>query len=301
MSAIGDWFYRFSTSAGMGGVAALGAAGWAYFTAMKRMRYDRDVDKKTHDLAVKTSVTDRYMRAIEQLADDSPTIQIGGIYALEQIAEESQEHRSAILAVLCHFVRSDKAVRLVPLAPGDEVDSYSVIDGQNYRDRPSYDPAPDPSEARGVAARVITRGRGLWESKEIDLREANLRHLFLERSKLAGADLRGADLFNAKLRSSDLSGAQVNGFTTTINQATLSHCKLSGLQGQGTDFSSTTLMGADLSRADLSSADLSCTNLRDADLTGARLWDTELFDAEMSEAQREYAKQEGAKVAPPLG
>jgi hypothetical protein len=50
-------------------------------------------------------ITDRYMRAVDQLGSASRDVRIGGIYALERIARASREDHSTIMEVLSAFIR----------------------------------------------------------------------------------------------------------------------------------------------------------------------------------------------------
>ena len=47
--------------------------------------------RRTHELAERGQVTDRFTKAIEQLGSDKLDVRIGGIYALERIARDSAE------------------------------------------------------------------------------------------------------------------------------------------------------------------------------------------------------------------
>lgn len=50
-------------------------------------------------------VTDRFLRAVDQLGSDKVEVRFGGIYALERIARDSPSDRSAITEVLSAYVR----------------------------------------------------------------------------------------------------------------------------------------------------------------------------------------------------
>ncbi|MFI6240032.1 pentapeptide repeat-containing protein [Micromonospora sp. NPDC050795] len=49
-------------------------------------------------------LTDRYTRAVEQLANVDTTVRIGGIYALDRIARESIDDRPNIVNVLAAYL-----------------------------------------------------------------------------------------------------------------------------------------------------------------------------------------------------
>jgi hypothetical protein len=50
-------------------------------------------------------ITERFTRAIDQLGHDRTEIRLGGIYALERIAKESEEDHWPIMEVLTAYVR----------------------------------------------------------------------------------------------------------------------------------------------------------------------------------------------------
>jgi hypothetical protein len=78
--------------------AALGAIG-AYYS------------HKTFALNVEGHITDRFMRAVEQLSSDSREVRVGGIYALERVSRDSWEDHSAIVDVLAAFLREQSRRR----------------------------------------------------------------------------------------------------------------------------------------------------------------------------------------------
>jgi len=58
----------FLTSSGFGGVAAVGAAYWAYRTAAKRLEGDRDIARRGHENAARMAAAG--VRAAQELAED---------------------------------------------------------------------------------------------------------------------------------------------------------------------------------------------------------------------------------------
>jgi hypothetical protein len=72
---------------------AVGAAGTLWFTA------------HTYILNREGHVTDRYTKAVSQLGDASSPVRVGGIYALERIANDSKKDRNTIVHVLESLIR----------------------------------------------------------------------------------------------------------------------------------------------------------------------------------------------------
>src|SRR5262245_55839133 len=77
----------------VGGVALLGGL---YFTA-QTLRTSQDTLKTTQQ----GQITERFTKAIEQLGDkERLMVRLGGIYALEQVAKDSDSHHWAVMEVL---------------------------------------------------------------------------------------------------------------------------------------------------------------------------------------------------------
>jgi hypothetical protein len=200
-------------------------------------------------------ITERFTRAIDQLGkvEDGQKlfeIRVGGIYALERIARESEEDYWPIMEILTAYVRQHAPWH----APwpwqseeglGSEADSAvedkSVEDSSGESESTEV-PTPGPDiQAIMTVLRRRTRFFGHGEPEPLDLRSTHLREANLEEANLFGAFLTGADLRAAALARADLREAN--------------------------------LRGANLRRADLQAA-----NLRGANLFGAKVTDAQLAD-----------------------
>jgi hypothetical protein len=53
----------------------------------------------------RAQITDRYIRAIDQLGSDNTVVRLGAIYGLERIANESSHEHWAVVDVLSAFIR----------------------------------------------------------------------------------------------------------------------------------------------------------------------------------------------------
>jgi hypothetical protein len=202
-------------------------------------------------------ITERFTRAIDQLGkvEDGQKlfeIRIGGIYALERIARESEEDYWQIMEILTAYVRQN-----APLPPGegqerthDAPDEQRAIEGPGGKSETTEISTLDPDiEAIMI---ILRRRKGYYmrgEPESLDLRGTNL----------AGADLSGVNLTGASLSGADLTGADLTG------------ASLSGAD----------LIEADLTRAYLDEANLDEANLDEADLTGADLWEANLSYAKL--------------------
>jgi hypothetical protein len=230
---------RTAMLAGLVGVGAIG-------TFWLNSRVYR-ITARTFEVTEQGHITDRYAKAIEHLGSEAIDVRLGGIYALERIAHDSQrdQDQATIVEVLSAFVRvhSDPVYRL-------------------RKDRPELRPENWEQERQLAAEQVAA------ERLPVDVHAAVtvLGRLPL-RAGISRADLWRADLARASLTGADLSGAKLQG--ANLSGAQLSEADLSGALLNGTNLSYARLTGADLSGARLIAADLSHAWLDGADLAGA--------------------------------
>jgi uncharacterized protein YjbI with pentapeptide repeats len=218
-------------------------------------------------------ITERFSKAIDHLGesgDGKVDVRLGGIYALERIAENSKDDRATIAEILTAFVRGHS--------------TWSDPDGDAVSSEPAQQEladlrvrAPDIQGAITVLGRrALPSGRvqPLWLTS-VDLRKARLVDANLEGAILRGAHLEGADLRGAHLEGADLVGAHLEG-------AVLWFAHL-----EDADLSRAHLEEAQLFRAHLDRADL-----RDAHLEGARTEHTHLKKADLRGANLEVATRD---------
>ncbi len=204
-------------------------------------------------IAGEGQITERFARAIELLGSEKLAVRLGGIYALERIARDSERDHWPIMEVLTAYVREN--------APRPE----------EAEDAEEQYPTPVATDIQAILT-VIGRRRVEFEragERILDLRRTNLSLASLLNAKLSGANLLFAHLFGADLSGADLSDANLCG--VNLSEADLSEADLSGAHLLGADLRGANLSGVDLFGADLSGANLSGANLWGADLSGANL------------------------------
>jgi Pentapeptide repeats (8 copies) len=127
---------------------------------------------KTWRTTQEGQVTDRFTKAINQLGEAGPeklAIRLGGIYALERIAMDSERDHWPVMEILTAYIREH--------APWPS----------------HYSPAPDIQAVLTVLGRrARTYGKG--EDQRLDLTRTDLRRANLARAHLEGAHLTSADL-----------------------------------------------------------------------------------------------------------
>jgi len=172
-------------------------------------------------------ITERFTRAIEQLgathADNSKNLELrlGGIYALERIARESEEDHWSIMEVLTAYVRQHAPRRPEEAQQVEEdatvekkyVKKYVEVSALRFL-RGKSEPSEVPDLAADIQAIMTVIGRrtrslGHGEPEPLDLHETNLPGTNLEGADLTAANLSAANLTEAMFREADLSGADL--------------------------------------------------------------------------------------------
>lgn len=91
---------RTGLAAGAGAAAAVG------LTLAFRRQYHQEIATLLTDRdATERRITELYTRATEQLGSDKAPVRLGGLYALERLAQDNPAHRQTIVNVLCAYLR----------------------------------------------------------------------------------------------------------------------------------------------------------------------------------------------------
>jgi uncharacterized protein YjbI with pentapeptide repeats len=242
-------------------VAAIGAVatfvvGYLNFRAQRRaQKWQESQGSQQLELALSSQMTDRFTKAIDQLGSPNKAVRIGGIFALERIARDSQRDRSAthtlqsINYTLATFVREAQ--------PTSNIQDSSYIPMLKIR-------APDVQAAMTVLcrsplcdSRMNASNSDLRDLNRTDLR-LDLSRVDLRRASLSGARLDGVNLWGSRLEGANLRHAH-------LRCAGLSDAHLGRLNPKDKDYK----YGADLSDADLTDAYLDNTKgIDEAKTTG---------------------------------
>lgn len=131
-------------------------------------------------------VTERFTRAIDQLGSDKVEICVGGIYALERIAEDSRKDHWVVMEVLASFVKS-------------KASSEKNIGNQKQVAREIQ-----------AALTVIKRRDSAKDpkNKTLDFSSTYLKGADLQGANLEGADFTGANLEGACFIKANLGGSE---------------------------------------------------------------------------------------------
>jgi hypothetical protein len=250
------------------------------FFTWANLQITQETATKNQEIAREGQITDRFTKAITQLGEQGPeklAVRLGGIYALERIARDSEKDHWPIMEVLTAYVRENAPWR--PKPPED-------TPPQQDNPCPKGDPAaaqgqPPPKLATDIQAILTVLGRRdrthETEDQYLDLRETDLRAANLMYAQLEGANLMYAHLEGAILHQADL------------DRAILARAHLEGAD----------LAGADLKGAILWQAHLDGAILEGASLVGALCLTVEqlatvktLYDAHLNPLLREQIQQQ---------
>ena len=222
--------------------------------------------ERTVEISQEGQITERFTRAIEQLGNEKLEVRLGGIYALERIARDSERDHWTIMEVLTAFVREN---------------------ARWQEDQPTPRRAGPPRLRADIQTTLTVIGRrtrtyGYGEQLRLDLSETDLRNAYLGDAHLEGADLmathlEGARLEGAHLETANLTEARLE--EADLGWADLDEADSCGAHFEGADLTEARLAGANLFQAHLEGAYLIGADLEGATLVGAHLERANLHDA----------------------
>lgn len=275
-------------------------------------RQSQELDRERQGLDRDANRTSRYTEAVKQLGtESSPSIRLGGIYALERIAQDSPRDRQTVLDVLCAFARERSSVAKMvgadALIETDVAAAVTVFGRRKFLTNNQV--LFDLSSTYLARAQLSSANLAHTNFGFSNLGEAQLDRAGLDQANLLNANLVSANLYGATLRSADLIRANLT--RANLGTADLSHADFSEaildiahlgksklLQAT---LSMATMKGANLTGADLTGATLHGVDLTGAYLRGAILVGVDLGDAILMRANLAEANLEGAFLADVFG
>ena len=189
----------------------------------KKHTEEREADTLRLAQTERGQITERFTRAIDQLGHNTIDVRLGGIYALEKIAKDSDEDRETVFEVLAAFIREH--TREGSARPEAVVAGTTPLAAQ---------PARRPAEDVQAAATVLGRREVTESDRRINLRGVHLEGAYLNQAHLEGARLNNAHLEGAYLNNAHLEGAR-------LNNANFTGADVEGANFTGATFKNTTL------------------------------------------------------------
>ncbi len=300
-----------------------------YFTYQNLRATQRNVE-----LAEDKQVTERFSKAVDMLSSGNIHTRLGGIYALERIAKDSDDDYWQVMEVLTAFVREESPWPPKPqpaTEDGTEADKVQPLDKATpvVEGEPDQSAAPQlglssweqreafratlPPLRTDIQAVMTVIGRrqhryGEGETQQLDLRGTDLRQLQAAKANLTGvnlsdAHLEGASLHEAHLEGAFLAGAHLESAILPgahLEGAGLTHAHLEGASLTEAHLERAFLAGAHLEGANLSEAHLEGAILYKAHLKGAKLFGADLSQVRgLTQAQIDTAEINDATKLPP--
>lgn len=247
------------------------------------LKTTQEIAQENIRVAQENQITDRFIRAVDQLGNDKKAIRSGGIYALNRIANESDEDYWPIMQVLTSFIRQKSPYpTYVDIKDEDNAtcEKMSYYEYVLYLEKKleSGINAPQVVECyRKVevpvdvqAAIYVISKRRYFNSSCVDLKNPN-SHLNKEQESLF---LYGTNLFSVDLNQAHLEAAVLSACflcMANLSNACLQYANILGTNLYRADLEDANLEKANLQYVNLKQANLKRANLKEADLEGADL------------------------------
>ncbi len=219
----------------VGGALAFVFAGWRAWVAEQ----DKATAQRQADIAQQSLLNERYERGAEMLGSDVLSVRLGGIYALQGLAEQyPDQYHVQIMRRLCFFVRHPTEVVGQPSVVSREVDLGDVFGAST---------ADDYAAAGSVEREVV---REDIQAAMDSIASCHARNLQTETVRNYWIDLHGADLRGIDLSNKDLSRApQYDKMAPLDSTMGTLFSNLQGVKLRHANLSRTNLTRVDLSYA----------------------------------------------------
>ena len=234
-----------------------------------------EATQRQAETAQQSLLNERYQRGAEMLASSILHARLGGIYALQSLAEEAlEQYHVEILLLFCAFARDPD---------GDQGPvGYSTVDPNGvlwHSLRPDVQAAVE-GVSRILKARNYSRGDFAFD---IDLRGARLNGIRLESGYLSGADLSYAQLVRADLENTVLRGAnllRVQLLNSILRRTDLSRCEM-----YRTDFTDAVLDHARLDGGRFTDCNFAQASFLEASVANAVFSDTPITQHQLNQTR----------------
>jgi len=176
-------------------VAAGGAA--ALLLAARRQQSTERTLEHERENAAEQRITELYTRAVDQLGAEKAPVRLGGLHALERLAQNNPTQRQTIVGVITAYLR-------MPFTPpGDHAPGDDAPEDAHSR----YEQRHQEARVRQIAQRILTNHLNpeaatvFWPDISLNLTEAHLHQLDLtachvQRTRFSGATFTRYALFS---------------------------------------------------------------------------------------------------------
>ncbi|MGV9700814.1 pentapeptide repeat-containing protein [Streptomyces sp. NPDC003483] len=183
----------FATVAGLGALVAL-------VTAYRKQRIDeaaqilaRQVARDTTHDATERRITDLFGQSVEQLGHEQAAVRLGGLYALERLAQDNPDHRDTVVSVICAYLRMPFLAGDIPDGPRGVTYPLELLDAL---DRPGQQELQVRLTAQGILTHHLFYNENAhsnyWPQIFLDLSGAELIHFGLSECRVRMVNFEGA-------------------------------------------------------------------------------------------------------------
>jgi uncharacterized protein YjbI with pentapeptide repeats len=245
--------------AGLGAFVSIAIAFWGAHT-----------NRRNAKLTEEGQITDRFGKAVEKLASDTLSVRLGGIYALERIARDSERDHWPVMEILTAYVRERGQITTTE----------------------DSEPVDTPPAAADIHAVLTVLSRRAWYREEeheiLDLSGVNLSDISLpsgacfRNAKLTHCVIQNANWSGVDLSRADLAGTLIQEVTMQkafLQDANLDECRIQGVN----------MVAAKMMHATLNAAKIENTTFVHADLEAASFCRSTILDCDIASARAPHA------------
>jgi hypothetical protein len=174
---------------GTGGAIALLLTARRQRSTELTLEHQRKVAAATERDAAEQRITELYTRAVDQLGNEKAPVRLGGLHALERLAQNNPGQRQTIIDVICAYLR-------MPYTPPEDEPPPEDIPAET---RTRYELRREELQVRLTAQRILAahvkpdRADVFWGTGiDLDLNDAYLHRLDLSGCRLGRVEFAGA-------------------------------------------------------------------------------------------------------------
>lgn len=212
-----------SVGAGTGGVVALVLTGRRQWHVEQAQRATEKSHQAAEHDATERRITELYGKAVEQLGSDKAPIRLGGLYALERLAQDNPGQRQTIVEVICGYLRMPYEPPVGPpdiTAPAEaRAEHRNRVEEQQVR-----------LTAQDILIRHLHPDRStFWPDTDLNLKNATLIDIRMDGCRVRRAEFGGAKFVNeARLDQVEFIGDASFDHVQFSDDVSFNHVQFSG-------------------------------------------------------------------------
>jgi hypothetical protein len=123
----------------------------------EQMQHTLDATQQQLNLTEQGQVTDRYIRAVEQLGHEKAPVRLGALYSLEHLAQDNPEYRQTVVDILCAYLRMPYSLPTRTKPDAEQPNEAATAEDQDAAPHPvvRHDPAQEELQVRQTAQRLL--------------------------------------------------------------------------------------------------------------------------------------------------